>query len=265
MTPAARRNPLPESSVAVVIPTYNEAGNIEALVARIFEETEGASIRVWIVDDNSPDGTGEVADELSRRYGIERVVAVHRKRKAGMGQAYVEGFQKALAEGAELVVQMDADFAHDPEYLPELIRRASGPEAGVVVASRYCPGGDLSGLSLPRRLLSRLANAYARFLLGLSVLDVTGGFKCYRREVLESMDLARIRSTGFAFQVEILYKCSLRGVRFVETPIVFRDRHAGRSKMSLGIILEGLVLVPRMKRLARQELRDSRVPEEDPR
>ncbi len=234
--------------ITVVIPTYNEAGNIPGLVPKVLSIHE--DISVIVVDDNSPDGTGKLADDL---VGLSagRVSVIHREKKAGMGRAYVTGFKRAMEDGADLILQMDADFAHDPSYLPGLIENSG--DADVVVGSRYCPGGDLSGLSLPRRLLSRMANAYARTLLGIPIRDVTGGFKCYRRRVFESLDLDRIRSTGFAFQVEILYKCFLRGFRITEFPIVFKDRHSGRSKMSLGIILEGLSLVPRMKKLARSE------------
>lgn len=239
-------------SVIVVIPTYNEAVNLPRLVPAVL--ATDAEIRVLVVDDDSPDGTGRIADDLAREAG-GRVLVLHRERKGGMGRAYVEGFQRALEEGATHVVQMDADFAHDPSHLPRMLELVE--EADVVIGSRYCAGADVSGLSAPRRLLSRMANLYARLILGIRCRDVTGGFKCYRREVLLAVDPSKIRSTGFAFQVEVLYKCILRGFRMVETPIVFKDRTAGRSKMSLAIMLEGLLLVPRMKRLARAELEAS--------
>lgn len=230
------------AEVWVVLPTYNEADNLERLVGEILERLP-SSRRVLIVDDNSPDGSGEIADRLASQY--DEVSVLHRERKEGLGPAYIAGFREALAGGAELVVEMDADFSHDPAYLPQLLRAIEG--ADVAIGSRYVAGGGLTEWGRVRRFISRGGSAYARAALGLDVRDLTGGFKCLRREVLESIDLDTITSRGYAFQVETTYRAIRAGFRVVEVPIVFRDRREGNSKMSKGIVAEAIWRVPAMR------------------
>jgi dolichol-phosphate mannosyltransferase len=230
----------------LILPTYNEAANIEAFVDTVCAKLP-ASSRILIVDDNSPDGTGAIADRLAARY--EAVAVLHRPRKEGLGPAYVAGFGRALAEGAELVLEMDADFSHDPAYLPRLLDAAG--RADLVLGSRYVDGGGVSEWTALRRAISRGGSAYARLVLGVGVRDLTGGFKCFRRGVLEAIDLDSIQSRGYAFQVEMTYRALRRGFDVVEVPIVFRDRRAGSSKMGLAIAAEAAWRVPalRFKRL----------------
>jgi dolichol-phosphate mannosyltransferase len=239
---------VPESSreenprVWVILPTYDEAENVAPMVAAVRERLP-ESRRVLIVDDNSPDGTGEIADRLASEH--DDVAVLHRKVKEGLGPAYIAGFREALAGGAELVIEMDADFSHDPSYLPQLLRAVG--EADVVIGSRYVPGGGVTDWGPVRRFISRGGSAYARMVLGIEVRDLTGGFKCLRRRVLEEIDLDSIASLGYAFQVEVTYRAVQAGFQVVEIPIVFRDRTEGNSKMSKAIIAEAMWRVPAMR------------------
>ena len=228
--------------VWVVLPTYEEAKNVERVVEQARSKLP-ASAHVLIVDDSSPDGTGEVADRLAERH--EAVHCLHRPRKEGLGPAYIEGFRRALAAGAGLVVEMDADFSHEPAYLPRLLEAAE--RADLVLGSRYVPGGGVGDWGALRRAISRGGSLYARGVLGLDVRDLTGGFKCYRRRVLETIDLDAVRSRGYAFQVEMTYRAIELGFEVVEVPIVFRDRREGSSKMSRSIVLEAIWRVPLLR------------------
>jgi dolichol-phosphate mannosyltransferase len=232
--------------VWVVLPTYNEADNLERLTGAVLAKLPDAA-RVLIVDDNSPDGTGEIADRLAK--ADERIAVLHRERKEGLGPAYIAGFRRALSEGAELIAEMDADFSHDPEHLPELL--AAAENADLVIGSRYVPGGGVREWGPLRRFISRGGSAYARTALGVRVRDLTGGFKVFRREVLEAIGLDTIASRGYAFQVETTYRALKAGYSVVEVPIVFWDRRAGSSKMSKAIVAEAIWRVPAM-RLRRQ-------------
>jgi dolichol-phosphate mannosyltransferase len=236
--PSAEGNP----RVWVILPTYNEAENIEPLVEAVRGRLPD-SHRVLIVDDNSPDGTGEIADRIAAEHGD--VSVLHRTVKDGLGPAYIAGFREALAGGAELVIEMDADFSHDPSYLPQLLRAAG--EADLVIGSRYVPGGGITDWGPVRRFISRGGSAYARIVLGIGVRDLTGGFKCLRRRVLEGIDLDSIASLGYAFQVEVTYRAIQNGFQVVEIPIVFRDRREGNSKMSKAIVAEAIWRVPAMR------------------
>jgi dolichol-phosphate mannosyltransferase len=226
----------------LVLPTYNEAQNLEPIVAAALAKLPSAG-RVLIVDDNSPDGSGEIADRLAAEQ--ERVEVLHRPRKEGLGPAYIAGFRRALAGGAGLVVEMDADFSHDPAYLPRLLDAAG--RADLAIGSRYVPGGGVGDWGALRRTISRGGSAYARLALGVGVRDLTGGFKCFRREVLEAIDLDAVRSRGYAFQVELTYRAIQHGFSVTEVPIVFRDRRAGSSKMDRSIVLEAIWRVPLLR------------------
>ena len=226
----------------LVLPTYNEAENVEAFVEAVRGKLPAAT-RILIVDDNSPDGTGEIADRLAAE--DERIEVLHRPRKEGLGPAYVAGFRHALAGGAGLVLEMDSDFSHDPAYLPRLLEAAE--RADLAIGSRYVDGGGVSDWSALRRAISRSGSAYARLVLGLRVRDLTGGFKCFRREVLEAIDLDTIRSRGYAFQVEMTYRAIQRGFTVAEVPIIFRERRAGASKMDGAIVLEAAWRVPMLR------------------
>jgi dolichol-phosphate mannosyltransferase len=226
----------------LVLPTYNEAENIEPFVEAVRANLP-ASARVLIVDDDSPDGTGDRADRLAELH--EDVAVLHRRHKEGLGTAYVAGFRRALAAGAGLVLEMDSDFSHDPAYLPRLLAEAG--RADVVLGSRYVPGGAISDWGPLRRAISRAGSSYARAVLGVDVRDLTGGFKCFRREVLESIDLDSVQAHGYAFQVEMTYRAIQAGFQVVEVPIVFRDRRAGSSKMDSSIVAEAVWQVPRLR------------------
>jgi dolichol-phosphate mannosyltransferase len=228
--------------VWLVLPTYEEATNVERLVEQARAKLP-ADAQVLIVDDNSRDGTGEIASRLSEEH--EAIHFLHRPSKEGLGPAYIAGFRRALAGGAGLVVEMDSDFSHEPAYLPRLIEAAE--RADIVIGSRYVPGGGVSDWGPLRRAISRGGSAYAQFVLGLHVRDLTGGFKCIRREVLEALDLDAVRSRGYAFQVEMTYRAIELGFEVVEVPIVFRDRQAGASKMSRSIVLEAIWRVPLLR------------------
>jgi dolichol-phosphate mannosyltransferase len=229
------------AEIWLIIPTYNEAENLERIVAAAGAELQRAvpgGFRILVVDDHSPDGTGEIADRLADEDTIE---VLHRPGKSGLGQAYLAGFTHAMAHGAEMLIEMDADFSHDPAYLPSLIEASH--TADLVLGSRYVPGGGVKDWGLLRQLISRGGGAYARLMLGVSVRDLTGGFKCIRRQVLESIDLPSVRAEG-------TYRAILAGFTVVEVPIVFADREAGTSKMSARIALEAFLRVPALKREA---------------
>jgi len=226
----------------LILPTYDEAGNIERLVAAAAANIP-ATARILIVDDSSPDGTGEIADRLAAER--ENVEVLHRAEKEGLGPAYVAGFRRALAAGAGLVLEMDSDFSHDPADLPRLI--AACERADLAIGSRYVPGGGIEDWSALRRGISRGGSTYARIVLGVGVRDLTGGFKCFRREVLEAIDLDAVESKGYAFQVELTYRALRRGFRVVEVPIVFRDRRQGESKMKGAIVGEAVWRLPLLR------------------
>jgi dolichol-phosphate mannosyltransferase len=228
--------------VWLVLPTYEEAANVERIVAEARAKLPGEA-QVLIVDDRSPDGTGEIASRLAGEH--EAVHFLSRPRREGLGPAYLDGFRMALAAGAGLVIEMDADFSHEPAYLPRLVEAAT--RADVVLGSRYVPGGGVSEWGALRRAISRGGSTYARLLLDVEVRDLTGGFKCFRREVLEAIDLDAVRSRGYAFQVEMTYRAIQLGFDVVEVPIVFRDRQAGSSKMSRSIVLEAIWRVPLLR------------------
>ena len=231
----------------LILPTYNEAENIRAIVSASAKVLAGASpegFRVLIVDDGSPDGTGTIADEMAAENGWLEVL--HRSEKNGIGPAYLAGFRYALDHGAGYMMEMDSDFSHDPADLARLLAAARG-EADLALGSRYVPGGGVSDWGLLRRFISEGGSTYARWVLGLKVRDLTGGFKCFRREVLEAIQFDSVRSRGYAFQVELTYRAVRAGYRVVEVPIVFRDRQQGQSKMSWRIAAEAMWLVPRLR------------------
>jgi dolichol-phosphate mannosyltransferase len=237
----------------LVIPTYNEAENVGPIVHAVAEEMAKIAPdehRILIVDDNSPDGTGGLADQLAQE--LDTVEVMHRAEKNGLGRAYIAGFEHALAGGAELVVEMDADFSHDPKYLGALIGAAD--EADLVLGSRYVPGGAVRNWGMLRKLVSRGGSLYARFVLGIKVNDLTGGFKCIRRHVLETIDLNSLRADGYVFQIEVTYRAISSGFSVREVPILFVDRAAGTSKMSGMIALEAMLLVPRLRRHKARQL-----------
>ena len=239
------------SRATVCLPTYDERENLEPMV-RALGEVLGPDDRVLVIDDSSPDGTGEIADRLAAE--LDWVDVLHRPRKEGLGRAYLDGFRRALADGAELVLEMDCDFSHDPNEVPRLIAAAEG--ADLVLGSRYVAGGGTENWGLVRRAISRWGSLYAQVLLGLRVRDLTGGFKCYRRRVLETIELDAIRSRGYAFQIETTYRELRGGFRVVEIPIRFSDREVGGSKMSRSIVLEAIWKVPAMRLASRRWSRD---------
>jgi dolichol-phosphate mannosyltransferase len=221
------------------LPTYNERENLEPMVRALGEQ----GVAVLVIDDNSPDGTGELADRLAQE--LDHVEVLHRARKEGLGPAYLAGFRRALADGAELIFEVDCDFSHDPADVPRLIEAAS--TADLVLGSRYVPGGSIRNWGLLRRAVSAGGSLYARLLLSVGVRDLTGGFKCYRRAVLETIDLDAISSRGYAFQIETTYRTLRAGFRVVEVPIAFVDREHGGSKMSRRIVLEAIWKVPALR------------------
>jgi dolichol-phosphate mannosyltransferase len=235
----------------LILPTYSEAENLEAIVRAVLPVLERSRCdghRVLVVDDNSPDGTGEIADRLAAELP-EQVEVLHRPAPQGLGPAYLAGFAHALANGAGLVLEMDADFSHDPNDVERLIA-AVADGADLALGSRYVNGGGVSNWGLGRRLVSRGGCLYAQGVLSVRVRDLTGGFKCFRREVLEAIDLPTVRSKGYAFQVELTYRALRRGFRVVEVPIVFRDRELGTSKMNWRIAREAVILLPQLRRRA---------------
>jgi dolichol-phosphate mannosyltransferase len=223
----------------VCLPTYNERENLEAMLRALGDK----DLHVLVVDDNSPDGTGELADKLAEE--LDYVSVLHRPGKEGLGPAYLAGFRRALAEGAELVLEMDCDFSHNPADVPRLV--AAAADADLVLGSRYVEGGGVRNWGLLRRIISAGGSWYARVLLGAPVHDLTGGFKCYRRAVLEAIDLDAIHSKGYAFQIETTYRALRAGFRVVEVPITFVDREAGGSKMSKAIVAEAIWKVPLLR------------------
>jgi dolichol-phosphate mannosyltransferase len=244
--------------VFVVIPTYNEADNVERIVRATDAELERlrpGDHQVLVVDDNSPDGTGAIVDRIAAE--LDSVSVLHRTEKNGLGNAYLAGFRQALAAGAEYVFEMDADFSHDPKYLGDLL--AATGDADLVLGSRYVPGGGVLNWSLVRRLISRGGGIYARAILGVGVHDLTGGFKCIHRSVLEAIELESVRADGYVFQIEITYRAILAGFRVREVPIVFPDRVEGTSKMSTRIAIEAMFLVPRLRRSAKAAVERSRL------
>jgi dolichol-phosphate mannosyltransferase len=240
--------------VWVVVPTFNEAENVDRLLRACAAELDRlipGAYSILVVDDNSPDGTGALADAVAGE--LPDVEVLHRPVKTGLGHAYLDGFSRALAGGAELVIEMDADFSHDPAYLGGLLEAAR--TADLVLGSRYVDGGGVRDWGLLRRLISRGGGLYARLILGVEVRDLTGGFKCIRREVLEAIDLPSVRSEGYVFQIEVTYRALLAGFTVKEVPIVFCDRRAGTSKMSARIAAEAMWLVPRLRGSAARALR----------
>jgi dolichol-phosphate mannosyltransferase len=242
------------AAIWLIIPTYNEAVNLERIVAAARSELARVApgdYRILVVDDNSPDGTGAIATSLANASGDLEVL--HRPAKRGLGQAYLAGFERALSAGAERVIEMDADFSHDPRYLPAMLEASR--TADLVLGSRYVPGGGVRDWGLVRQLISRGGGVYARAVLGVHVHDLTGGFKCIHRRVLEAIDLPSVRAEGYVFQIEVTYRAMLAGFTVKEVPIVFADRTAGKSKMSARIALEAMLLVPRIRREAASALR----------
>jgi dolichol-phosphate mannosyltransferase len=235
----------------IIFPTYDERANIERIVAAVLEAVP--ETHVLIVDDNSPDGTGEIADRMAQADPLQRIHVLHRAGKQGLGRAYLAGFDWALARPYDRILEMDADFSHDPRYLRPMLDASE--HADVVIGSRYVVGGGTRNWSLPRRLLSRGGSLYAQAILGMRINDMTGGFVCYRAEALRRLKLADVTSTGFVFQIELKYRAHLLGLRITEIPIVFPDRVAGESKMHGGIALEALGQVWALRfRLGRGDL-----------
>jgi dolichol-phosphate mannosyltransferase len=224
----------------VCLPTYNEAENLERMVRALGPH----GVRVLVIDDASPDGTGEIADRLADE--LDYVAVLHRERKEGLGPAYLAGFAHALDDGAELVLEMDCDFSHDPADVPRLIA-AARDGADLALGSRYVDGGSIGDWGVVRRAVSAGGSLYARILLGVPVHDLTGGFKCFRRTVLESIDLSAVHARGYAFQIELTYRALRKGFRVTEVPIRFVDRARGGSKMSRTIVLEAVWKVPLLR------------------
>ena len=231
--------------LVICLPTYNERANLEPLVRRLgdlFAERD-LDARVLVIDDSSPDGTGEIADRLSDELPFLSVL--HRSRKEGLGPAYIAGFRWALENGADLILQMDADFSHDPADVPTLL--AATESADLALGSRYVEGGGTENWGRGRQRISRFGSFYARAILGVSVRDLTGGFKCWRREALAALPLDRVRTKGYAFQIETTYRALVAGFRVAEVPIVFAERRSGGPKMTRGIVLEAMTKVPELR------------------
>jgi dolichol-phosphate mannosyltransferase len=233
----------------LILPTFDEAENIEPIVAAalgVLADAAPEGFRILVVDDDSPDGTGRIADRLAAEH--EAVEVLHRTEREGLGPAYLAGFAHALTQGAAYVFEMDADFSHDPADLARLLAAVRDGGADVALGSRYVAGGAVCDWGLVRRIVSRGGSLYARLILGLPVNDLTGGFKCFRADVLRAIDLPTVRAHGYAFQVELTNRAVRGGFDVVEVPITFRDRLRGKSKMSTKIALEAMVLVPRLRR-----------------
>ncbi len=253
LTGQAVELPAPWSSAAltIVLPTYNEAANLPVIVEALFS-LPLTGLRILVADDNSPDGTGAIADELVEKYGTDRMGVVHRPGKQGLGRAYVDGMTRALDAGAEFVVQMDSDLSHAPEYLPQMLGTLLATDADVVIGSRYVCGASLAReWAWHRKALSSFANMYVRVLLHLGVRDVTAGFKLWRSSALTAIDVASVRSNGYSFQVEMNYRSVQHGLKIVEVPIHFADRREGESKMSLKVQLESAMMPLSLRRRAR--------------
>ena len=228
----------------IIIPTYNEKENLGPLLEAVYEIRP--DIHVLVVDDNSPDGTGQLVAEWAETPQYEgRLFLLRRAGKLGLGTAYIAGFRWALARSYRRILEMDADFSHNPRYLPELL--AAAEEADLVLGSRYVPGGGVKNWGFWRRFLSRGGSLYARVLLGLPYQDLTGGFKCFRREVLETLDLGAVRSNGYSFQIELTYRAHCKGFKIKEVPIIFEDREVGKSKMSKNIFWEAVLMVWKLR------------------
>jgi dolichol-phosphate mannosyltransferase len=225
------------------LPTYNERENIEAMIGALGDVLDTDRDRVLVIDDGSPDGTGDIADRLAAEHPW--VSVLHRETKEGIGPAYVAGFRRALSEDAELVLEMDCDFSHNPADVPRLI--AATDDADLVLGSRYAPGGGTTNWGLVRRLVSRGGCLYAQILLGMRVRDLTGGFKCFRRATLEAIDLDALSAHGYAFQIETTYRVRTAGLRIEEVPITFVERRAGASKMTGSIVAEAMWKVPLLR------------------
>lgn len=233
----------PPMRPVIILPTYNEKKNLEEIVRAIFE-VGIPGLRIIIVDDNSPDGTGRIADHLAATY--PPVEVIHRPRKEGLGKAYVAGFKQALADPQTgYVFEMDADFSHQPKYLPVFLEKIK--EADIVLGSRYVSGGGVANWGLARRFISQLANTVIRLVLGVPIRDLTGGFKCFRRRVLEELQFESMESSGYNFQIEVNYRAFRRGYRIMEIPIVFIERRAGQSKFSFAIMLESFRKVLKLR------------------
>jgi dolichol-phosphate mannosyltransferase len=228
--------------VNVIVPTYNERENIKALVTQLLALPTG--VLVIVVDDNSPDGTGDIADQLAEE-NPGRIDVIHRAGKLGLGTAYIAGFRRALAGGADLICTMDADFSHNPRYIPDMVAKID-QGYDLVIGSRYVPGGGSSGCTFDRKLLSWGANAFARTVLGLRAHDTTAGFRCYRREVLESVQLDEIKASGYSFLIEMLHRVRRRGWQVGEVPIIFENRRLGTSKISQDEIIRAMGTVLRL-------------------
>jgi dolichol-phosphate mannosyltransferase len=233
------------AGIWLILPTYNEADNVEPVVRAALEQLAKAGVEhtVLVVDDASPDGTGKVADRLAAE--LAAVQVLHRRGKEGLGRAYLDGFAVALDNGAELVMEMDADFSHDPADIPRLISAAGA--ADLVLGSRYVPGGGVANWGLVRRALSRGGCVYAQLLLGVPVRDLTGGFKCFHRRVLETLDLSHVHADGYGFQIELTYRAVKAGYTVAEVPILFRERSVGQSKMTPRIAIEAVWKVPALR------------------
>lgn len=225
----------------IVVPTYNEGENLPRLVEQL--EGLGLGLDVLVVDDNSPDGTGRLAEELA----VARpwIHAMHRPGKLGLGTAYVEGFRYALDKGYDVIGEMDADLSHNPAFLPAMLGALGN--ADLVLGSRYVPGGGVRNWGVMRKIISWGGSSYARMVLGVGVRDLTGGFKLFRREVLKELSLDTVRSNGYSFQIELTYRAIRRGYRVVEVPIIFEDRRVGKSKLSRQVVLEAMLMVPRLR------------------
>ena len=242
--------PWRSAAVTVVLPTYNEAANLPVIVEQLFA-LPLTRLKILVADDNSPDGTGKIADELQQRFGEDRITVVHRPGKQGLGRAYVDGMCRALEAGADYVVQMDSDLSHAPEYLPQMLGTLLASNADVVIGSRYVSGASLAReWSWRRKALSAFANTYVRVLLHLGIRDVTAGFKLWRASALKAIDVASVRSNGYSFQVEMNYRTIKHGLKVVELPIHFVDRAEGESKMSLKVQLESALMPISLRRRA---------------
>jgi dolichol-phosphate mannosyltransferase len=245
--------PWRSAAVTVVLPTYNEAANLPVMVKELFD-LPLTGLHILVADDNSPDGTGAIADDLAKQYGTDRMTVMHRPGKQGLGRAYVDGMTAAMKAGAEFVVQMDSDLSHSPQYLPQMLGTLLATDADVVIGSRYVCGASLaSEWSWQRKALSAFANTYVRVLLRLGVRDVTAGFKLWRSSALTAIDVASITSNGYSFQVEMNYRTVQHGLKIVELPIHFEDRREGESKMSFKVQLESAIMPLSLRRRSRHQ------------
>ena len=241
------------ATVIAIIPTYQEIDNLPAVIRQLME-LPLARLQVLVVDDNSPDGTGELAEKLACHYGKNRIMVVHRNAKEGLGRAYLDGMTRAIEADADFIVQMDADLSHSPEYIPSMLGALTAAQADVVIGSRYVPGATVAG-DWPwyRKALSAFANAYVRALLRIEVRDVTAGDKIWRSAALGAIGLENIHSNGYSFQVEMTYRARLRGLKVLEMPIHFAERYAGESKISLQVQLESAAMPFRLRRYVRSQ------------